>query len=62
MGILDDMEKDKVWNHMDDMKILGMTREDLDDDDNIIEELREKERLNQNRKNKTVFFEEKGWF
>ena len=44
MGILDDMEKDKVWNHMDDIKILGMTREDLDDDDNIIEELREKEK------------------
>ena len=29
MGILDDMEKDKVWNHMDDMKILGMTRDCL---------------------------------
>ena len=30
MGILDDFEKDKIWDHMDDMKVLGMTREDLD--------------------------------
>lgn len=45
MGILDDMEKDKVWNRMDDMKILGMTREDMDDDDGIIEELRKKDEI-----------------
>ncbi|MCQ4635846.1 hypothetical protein NE619_03825 [Anaerovorax odorimutans] len=45
MGILDDMEKDKIWNRMDDMKILGMTREDLDDDDGIIEELRKKDEI-----------------
>lgn len=39
MGILDDLEKDKIWDHMSDMEILGMTREDMDDDDGIIEEL-----------------------
>lgn len=34
MGILEDFEKDKLWNRMDDMKALGMVREDLDHEEN----------------------------
>lgn len=40
MGILEDFEKDKVWNRMLDMEVLGMTREDLEDDDGIIDQLK----------------------
>ncbi len=39
MGILEDMEKDKLWDRMQDMKILGMTREDLNDDNGIVRQL-----------------------
>ncbi len=39
MGVLEQFEKDKVWDRMLDMEVLGMTREDLDDDDGIIDEL-----------------------
>lgn len=39
MGLLKDFEKDKVWDRMLDMQVLGMTREDLEDDDSIIDEL-----------------------
>lgn len=39
MGILEEFEKDKVWNRMLDMQVLGMTREDLEEDDGIMEEL-----------------------
>lgn len=39
MGLLEDFEKDKVWDRMLDMQVLGMTREDLEDDDSIIDQL-----------------------
>lgn len=39
MGLLEDFEKDKAWDRMLDMQVLGMTREDLEDDDSIIDEL-----------------------
>jgi hypothetical protein len=32
MGILKDFEKDKLWDQMDDMKVLGMERDDLEMD------------------------------
>ena len=44
MGILEDLEKDKVWDRMNDMVALGMTREDLDDDDGILEELEDQKK------------------
>lgn len=39
MGLLEDFEKDKVWDRMLDMQVLGMTRDDLEDDDGIMDEL-----------------------
>ncbi len=39
MGILEDFEKDKIWNRMLDYQILGMTRQDLDHDDGIAKTL-----------------------
>lgn len=38
MGILENMEKDKSWSQMDDMIVLGMTREDLNEKDLAEEE------------------------
>lgn len=45
MGILADFEKDKIWNRMLDYQILGMTRQDLDHDNGIAEELTKNNRL-----------------
>lgn len=42
MGILEDMEKDKLWDRMQDMRILGMTREDLENDNGIVRQLTNK--------------------
>ena len=42
MGILEEMEKDKLWNRMLDMQIVGMTREDLEIDNGIVSELARK--------------------
>ncbi|MCI9596296.1 MAG: hypothetical protein HFE75_03160 [Firmicutes bacterium] len=45
MGILEDFEKDKIWNRMLDYQILGMTRQDLDQDNGIAETLTKNNRL-----------------
>ena len=37
-----EMEKDKLWNRMLDMQIVGMTREDLENDNGIVSELARK--------------------
>ncbi len=42
MGILEDFEKEKLWNRMLDYQILGMTRKDLDEDNGIVRELTNK--------------------
>ena len=42
MGILEEMEKDKLWNRMLDMQIVGITREDLENDNGIVSELARK--------------------
>lgn len=39
MSILEDLEKDKLWDRMQDMKIVGMTREDLNNDNGIVRQL-----------------------
>ncbi len=45
MGTLAGMEKDKIWNRMLDYRILGMTRQDLDHDDGIAEQLAKASKL-----------------
>lgn len=42
MSILEDFEKDKLWNRMQDMKIVGMTRASLNHDDGIVRQLTNK--------------------
>lgn len=42
MSILEDLEKDKLWDRMQDMKIVGMTREDLNNDNGIVRQLTNK--------------------
>lgn len=39
MKSLNEAEKDRIWEKMQDYKILGMTRQDLDRDNGIISSL-----------------------